>query len=150
VSEAGVRNGEPYGVIEARSSELKGVEIGPEEVPSVIDEVPILTLAASQAEGRTVITGAGELRHKESDRLGNVVQQLGRLGAGVAETGDGLIIDGPTQLKGAEVHSCGDHRMAMTLAIAGLLAEGETLIGNTDSVAVSFPEFFRTLETLSG
>jgi 3-phosphoshikimate 1-carboxyvinyltransferase len=146
----GLRNEEPYGNIKVGSSKLKAIEIGPETIPSMVDEIPLLALAATQANGTTIIRGAQELRFKESDRLNGIATQLNRLGAAVIEKPDGLQITGPTPLKGATVDSFGDHRLAMTLSIAGLIADGETIIKNAESVAISFPEFFDKLRKLHG
>jgi len=146
----GIRNEEPYGIIKAGSSKLKAIEIGPETIPSMVDEIPLLALAATQADGTTIIRGARELRFKESDRLNGIATQLNRLGAVVTEKPDGLQIAGPTPLKGTTVDSFDDHRLAMTLAIAGLTADNETIIKNAESVAISFPEFFDKLNGLHG
>ncbi|MCX5781350.1 MAG: 3-phosphoshikimate 1-carboxyvinyltransferase, partial [Elusimicrobia bacterium] len=117
-------------------------------IPRLIDEIPILALAATQAEGITQISDAGELRVKESDRLKTISSELNKMGANIEEKKDGLIIHGKTKLRGAEVESFGDHRIAMTLAIAGLVAEGETLIKNVECVDTSFPGFFELLQSL--
>jgi len=136
------RNEEPHGTIKVSSSRLKAIKIGAEDIPSMIDEIPILALVATQAEGKTIITGAEELRFKESDRLKTITIGLRRMGAAIVEKPDGLEIDGPTPLRGAEVDSFGDHRLAMTMAIAGLIAEGWTTISGFESVNISFPQFF--------
>jgi 3-phosphoshikimate 1-carboxyvinyltransferase len=112
------------------------------------DEIPILAVAATQAEGTTTIRDAGELRVKESDRLAAIAENLKRMNANVRETKDGLIIQGPTPLKGAEIDSHGDHRIVMSFSIAGLLAQGETVIKNVECVSTSFPEFFDILHTV--
>ena len=142
-------SGEPAADIEVRNAKLGAVEVTRELMPRLIDEVPALVLAATQASGTTVISGAGELRVKESDRLKTVSSELGRMGADITETEDGLIIRGPVKLRGAEVESHGDHRVAMTLAVAGLIAEGETVIRNVDCVSTSFPGFMSTLSGVS-
>ncbi|RKX21947.1 MAG: 3-phosphoshikimate 1-carboxyvinyltransferase, partial [Candidatus Zixiibacteriota bacterium] len=142
------RNEEPLGTIKVSSSRLKAIKIGAEDIPSMIDEIPILALAATQAEGKTIITGAEELRFKESDRLKTITIGLRRMGAAIVEKPDGLEIDGPTPLRGAEVDSFGDHRLAMTMAIAGLIAEGRTTISGFESVNISFPQFFDKLTRL--
>ncbi len=144
------RNEEPIGDITVAGSKLKSININWEEVPSLIDEIPLLAMVATQAEGTTVISGAEELRHKESDRLAAISSQLQKMGASVDEQPDGLVIHGPTPLKGANVDSLGDHRIAMTMAVAGLIADSETKIDNADSVAISFPEFFGLLSQLQG
>lgn len=141
-------SGEPAADILVRTAPLKGVEISGEIIPSLIDEIPILAVAATQAEGTTIIKDAGELRFKETDRLKAVASELGRMGAHVMETSDGLIIEGPVSLKGCLCHSYGDHRIAMALAVAGLVAEGETIIKESESVSISFPGFMEKLHEL--
>jgi 3-phosphoshikimate 1-carboxyvinyltransferase len=137
---------EPTGWIEARSSRLRGVDIPASVVPTLIDEVPALAAAATQAEGVFTVSGAGELRVKESDRIAALVGGLRLMGAQVEERPDGLVIDGGRPLRGAVVDSHGDHRIAMALAVAALAAEGETRIEDAACVDVSFPEFFDLLE----
>ena len=112
-----------------------------EIIPRIIDEIPILAVAATQAEGVTEIRGAKELRIKESDRIKTTASELRKLGAKIEELDDGLKITGPTQLKGTTVQSYGDHRIAMAMAIAGLIAEGETFIEDTECIETSFPGF---------
>jgi 3-phosphoshikimate 1-carboxyvinyltransferase len=136
---------EPVGWIVARTSELHGTAIGGDVVPALIDEVPALAVAAAHAEGTTTITGAKELRVKESDRIAALALNLRRLGARVDERPDGLVIEGKATLKGAAVRSFGDHRIAMAMAIAGLSAEGETSIEEAECASVSFPEFWDVL-----
>ena len=140
--------GEPVADISGASSELHGIDLGPADVAAAIDELPILCLAATQARGRTTIRGAGELRHKESDRIAGIRDGLTALGAMVEVDGDDLTIDGPTTLLGADVDSRGDHRLAMTFAVAGLIAHGETRISGAASAAVSYPGFFGDLERI--
>ena len=140
--------GEPIADLTVRSSELRGIEVSPAEVAGAIDEIPILCLAATQASGRTTVRGAGELRHKESDRLAGIVTGLRALGARIEIDGDDLRIDGPTPLVGAATDSLDDHRLAMTFAIAGLIATGPTGVGRPDSVAISYPGFFHDLERI--
>jgi 3-phosphoshikimate 1-carboxyvinyltransferase len=140
--------GEPVADLIARSSDLHAVELGPADVAAAIDEVPLLCLAATAAAGTTVIRGAGELRHKESDRIAGVVNGLRALGADIAVEGDDLRIRGGTSLRGAETDSLDDHRLAMTFAIAGLVAGGETLVGRPGSAAISYPGFFDDLEAV--
>lgn len=135
------RLGEPVGSIRARYGDLKGVEIGGQEIPRTIDELPILAVAASQAEGTTVIREAAELRVKESDRIDACTQMLRVLGGDVEELEDGLVIQGPTTLEGGVVDARGDHRMAMSAAIAGLVASGTVRVEGWDFVATSFPRF---------
>ena len=110
--------------------------------------LPILCLAATQARGRTVIRAAGELRHKESDRIAGIVAGLGALGARIESAGDDIVIEGPGPLRGTVVDSLDDHRLALTFAIAGLIATGRTTIRGAESVAVSYPSFFVDLERI--
>ena len=135
--------------LKVRSSELKSVEITAEEVPSLVDEIPLIALLATQAEGVTRIRGAKELRYKECDRLHALYLNLRKMGAKIEEQEDGLIIEGPTRLKGAEVQSFNDHRLAMTLIIAALIAEGEMSVDNLDCIQISYPEFWQHLKALS-
>ena len=141
--------GEPVADIAVRSSSLRGIEVDGEMVPRLIDEVPLLALAACFAHGETVVRGARELRVKESDRLRATARELGRLGADIEELDDGLRIRGGIRLQGCRVRSYGDHRLAMMLAVAGLVATGETVIGNAGAVLVSYPEFWGELERLA-
>ncbi len=139
---------EPYGDIVARHSPLHGLELDPQFVPKMIDEIPILAVLATQAEGETIISGAAELRVKESDRLAALAANLRAMRAHVEELPDGLIIKGPSRLCGAEIDSCGDHRIAMAFAIAGLCADSTTTIRNAECVDISFPGFFEVLRRL--
>ena len=142
-------NDEPIADIVARSSDLKGVEIGGDLVPLVVDELPVLAVAASRAAGTTVIADADELRVKESDRIAATVDGLARLGATVEERQDGMTIHGGGRLSGSTVHSYGDHRIAMSMAVAGLAAEGETTIDGAEAAGVSYPGFWDTLASIS-
>jgi 3-phosphoshikimate 1-carboxyvinyltransferase len=142
------RTGEPVGTVTASRAALRGAEIGGELIPALLDEVPLLALAATQAEGETVIRDAGERRVKESDRLGTTAAALTALGGNVETTPEGLIITGPTPLRGAEIDSAGDHRIAMMAAIAALLAEGETVIHGAEYIGTSFPGFAEALREL--
>jgi len=139
---------EPMGTIEIKGERLHGTEIKGAEIANVIDEIPILAVAAALAAGRTVISDAGELRVKETDRLAAIATNLRAMGAHVAETEDGLTIDGGFPLQGARLESFGDHRIAMAFAIAGLFAEGETVITGTECVNTSYPGFYDTLDGL--
>jgi 3-phosphoshikimate 1-carboxyvinyltransferase len=141
--------GEPLADLTVRSSELHAIDLGAEEVAVAIDEIPILCLAATQARGRTTIRGAGELRNKESDRIAGVVAGLTALGARIDVDGDDITIDGPTPLVGAATETLDDHRLAMTFAVAGLIASGTTTIDLAESAAVSYPSFFLELERLT-
>lgn len=138
--------GEPRADLTVRSSELHGIDLGPTDVAAAIDEIPVLCLAAACAAGTTTIGGAGELRHKESDRIEGTAAGLRALGARVEVIGDDLVIHGGTRLSGATVDSLDDHRLAMTFAVAGLLAYGQTSIGRPTSAAISYPGFFAELE----
>jgi len=142
--------GEPAGDVEVRASDLVGATILAEEVPSLIDELPILAVAACHARGETVVRGAGELRAKESDRIEAVVEQLRRIGGHIRATPDGFRIKGvPARLRGGVVDSHGDHRLAMLGAIAGVASiEGVELRG-AEAAAVSFPGFFEVLEQVA-
>ncbi|HEV8253959.1 MAG TPA: 3-phosphoshikimate 1-carboxyvinyltransferase [Vicinamibacteria bacterium] len=136
------REPEPTGWIAASSSELHGLEVPPDLVPALIDEVPALAVAAAFARGTTRISGASELRVKESDRVAALAGGLARMGSRVDERPDGLIVHGGTALHGACVEAHGDHRIAMALAVAALAAEGETEIADAECASVSFPEFY--------
>jgi 3-phosphoshikimate 1-carboxyvinyltransferase len=140
--------GEPLADLSVRSSELHGIDIGPDDVAAAIDEIPILCLAATQARGKTTIRGAGELRNKESDRIAGIAAGLGALGARIAVDGDDITIEGPSTLVGSRTQTLDDHRLAMTFAVAGLIASGSTSIDRADSAAVSYPSFFTELERL--
>jgi 3-phosphoshikimate 1-carboxyvinyltransferase len=142
--------GEPVGLIRARASELQGTHVTSVEVPSLIDEIPVLAVAATQARGETVISGAEELRYKESDRIAAVVAALRAIGADAEELPDGLAIRGPTRLTGGEIDARGDHRIAMALAIAGLVAQGGVRVKGWGSVDTSFPEFLDVLGRAQG
>ncbi len=138
--------GEPLADLVVRSSDLHGIDVAPHEVAAAIDEIPILCLAAAVARGSTTIRGAGELRHKESDRIAGVMTGLTALGAAVSVDGDDLHIDGGSRLRGAATDSLDDHRLAMTFAIASLVAKGDTTIGRPGSASISYPGFFDDLE----
>jgi 3-phosphoshikimate 1-carboxyvinyltransferase len=138
--------GEPVADLTVRSSVLEAIDVSPAEVAAAIDEIPVLCLAATQAHGRTTIRGAGELRHKESDRIAGIAAGLTALGARVTVDGDDLAIDGPTALSGAPTESLDDHRLAMTFAVAGLIARGETTIDAPACASISYPGFFTELE----
>ncbi len=137
--------GEPLADIRVRSSELRAIDLGPDEVASAIDEIPILCLAAAHAAGSTTIRGAGELRHKESDRIAGTAAGLTALGADVTVEGDDLRIRRGRALRGTTVDSLDDHRLAMTFAIAGLVGAGRTTVLRPGSAAISYPGFFDDL-----
>ena len=138
--------GEPVADLRVRSSNLKGCTIAGDIIPRMIDEVPILAVAAVFAEGTTVIKDAAELRVKESDRISVMAQQLTKMGAKVTELPDGMEITGATSLTGTELDSYTDHRIAMSLAIAGLNASGVTTVGRAEAASISYPNFFDTLK----
>ena len=143
-----VEAGEPLADIVVQSSELRGMEIAGNIIPRLIDEIPILTVAGCVAKGRTVIRDAGELRVKESDRIATVANELSHLGARIEPLPDGMIIHGGRPLLGTQVDSHLDHRLAMTLAIAGLVAKGETTIGHARAAQVSYPAFWQALQQM--
>ncbi|MFQ5846454.1 MAG: 3-phosphoshikimate 1-carboxyvinyltransferase [Candidatus Methylomirabilales bacterium] len=138
--------GEPRANLHVRSGPLRGVRIGGDLIPRLIDEIPVLGMAAACAEGKTVIRGAAELRVKESDRIRSLAIELNRMGVQTEELEDGLIIHGGQGLRGARCESHGDHRMAMALTVAGLRAEGETTVLDTGCISTSFPGFVETLQ----
>lgn len=140
--------GEPVGDIRARPAALEAATVGGDLIPRMIDEVPLLAVIATQAEGTTVIRDAAELRVKESDRLAAMAEVLGAMGADISEHDDGLEITGPTPLSGATVDSRGDHRVAMSAAVAGLIAEGETVIRGAQCISTSYPTFIDDLRSL--
>jgi len=142
-------NHEPVADLVVRSRPLKGIPIGPESVPKTIDEFPILCVAAAGAEGETVIRGAEELRVKETDRIQAIVRELAKLGVDLKELPDGLVIRGGRKLSGARCLSYGDHRIAMALAIAGLVAEGETVVEGAEWIETSFPGFKKLLQSVA-
>lgn len=141
---------EPSGRIVARSSELRGVSLSPRDVPAVIDELPILAVAAAFARGRFEVRGASELRVKESDRIAGMVEGLTAMGARIEEREDGFSIEGGGPLVGAAVDSHGDHRIAMALSVAALRARGETEVTGAEAVSISLPGFFPELERGAG
>ena len=143
-----VKEGEPWGTVEIQGARLKGTVIRGKEIPNVIDELPILAVAGALAQGTTLIADAAELRVKETDRLAAIATNLRAMGVSVTETDDGLEIFGGAPLKGARLSSFGDHRIAMAFAIAGLFAEGETIIDGVECVATSYPGFYETLQRL--
>jgi 3-phosphoshikimate 1-carboxyvinyltransferase len=141
---------EPAGDLVAEHSELQACTVDdPATIAGLIDEIPVLAVAATQAQGRTTIRGAAELRHKESDRIAALAEGLRAMGASVEEFDDGLAIDGPAALRGAPVRAFGDHRIAMALAVAALVADGPTEIDDAAAVAVSYPRFFHDLASLA-
>ncbi len=138
--------GEMVGTLKIKHSPLKAIQIKKNRVPSVIDELPILAILATQAEGKTTVSGAEELRVKESDRIHAICLNLKNMGADVTENDDGFSINGPTKLKGTKIFTFGDHRIAMAFTIAGLITYGEVKLDNSDCVRISCPEFYQLLE----
>ena len=141
-------SGEPVADVVVRAGDLRGIEVRGDQVPRMIDEFPILAVVASQAEGTTMVGDAAELRVKETDRIANIAVELRKLGARIEERPDGFVVEGPTPLVGTQVNSHGDHRLAMSLAIAGLVAEGKTTVEGAECIADSFPGFEKTLRAL--
>ena len=148
VSAARLQSGEPVADVRMCCHPLHGTEIGGAMIPRLIDEIPVLCVVAAAAEGKTVVRDAQELRVKESDRIAAIAEGLSRMGAAAEATPDGLIIEGARTLKGAQVNSRGDHRIAMALAVAGLVAEGETIIEQAECIRTSYPDFARDLAAL--
>ncbi|WLR43729.1 3-phosphoshikimate 1-carboxyvinyltransferase [Bacillus carboniphilus] len=141
---------EPLANIHIQSSQLKGIEIGGALIPRLIDEIPVIALLASQAQGTTVIKDAAELKVKETNRIDTVVQELSKLGVNIEATLDGMIIKGKNSLHGnATVSSYGDHRIGMMLAIASTICQEEILLENSEAINVSYPMFFEHLEQLA-
>ena len=138
--------GEPVADLRVRHSQLKACEISGDAIPRLIDEIPILAVAAVFAEGTTIVKDAEELRVKESDRITVMATQLNQMGASVKELPDGMEITGGTTLQGTEVDSYTDHRIAMSLAIAALNASGTTTIHRAEAAAISYPDFTATLQ----
>ncbi|MFO8009199.1 MAG: 3-phosphoshikimate 1-carboxyvinyltransferase [Dehalococcoidia bacterium] len=139
---------EPIADLMVESSALKGVEIRGDLIPRLIDEIPVIAVAASVARGTTVIRDAAELRVKESDRIKATVTELTRMGAQIEETPDGMVIQGVSKLRGAQCQTYVDHRLAMAIAVAGICAEGETFLSEYESVDISYPDFWRDLERI--
>jgi 3-phosphoshikimate 1-carboxyvinyltransferase len=140
------RAGDPVATVHVRGGEpLRGTEILPAEVPSLLDEIPLLAVVASQAAGETRVTGARELRVKESDRLKQLVLGLKAMGADIDELDDGFVLSGPARLRAAEIDAAHDHRIAMSFAIAGLVADGETQVEGAEWADISYPGFFAAL-----
>ncbi|MFA7002217.1 MAG: 3-phosphoshikimate 1-carboxyvinyltransferase, partial [Candidatus Omnitrophota bacterium] len=133
---------EPIGDIRVLGSRLRGTRVRPEEIPSLIDELPVLMVLMSLSQGESLVSGAGELRVKETDRIQAMVQNLKAVGASIEELPDGCMVRGIDRLNGGTVQSYADHRTAMSLAVASLACRGEIRIENTDCVAISFPGFF--------
>ena len=152
VAVEGFRNAgnEPVADLRVQSAHLHAVEIEGDTVVRMIDEFPILAVAATQAEGTTIVRDAAELRVKETDRIATVAEELTKLGAHIKPTPDGYVVQGPTPLHGAAVSSHGDHRLAMALVVAGLVADGTTQIDNIGCVNDSFPGFVGLMRAIGG
>lgn len=144
-----IENGEPVADLVIESSHLRGVTIEGNMIPKLIDELPLLAVAATQAEGRTIIRDAKELRVKESDRIETVANNLKAMGCEITATEDGFIIDGPQPLQGATLPTYHDHRIAMSFAIAGLFAKGRTTILDAETAEISFPGFYNLLDDIT-
>jgi 3-phosphoshikimate 1-carboxyvinyltransferase len=145
-----ILSNEPLADISIKYSELNAVELNGSIIPRLIDEIPVIAVAATQAKGKTVIKGAEELRFKESDRIKTTVHELKRLGANIEESRDGIIIYGPTKLKKGICQSYGDHRIAMISVIAGLAASDQTIVEKVECIETSFPAFSAVINSLSG
>ena len=139
---------EPVADLLIESSELTGVEIGGDLIPRLIDEIPVIAVAACAAKGTTIIKDAAELRVKETDRIRNLAGELSKLGADVEEMPDGMVVHGKAKLHGATCSSHHDHRLAMALAIAGLIAEGQTLIEHAEVAGISYPSFWQDMASI--
>jgi 3-phosphoshikimate 1-carboxyvinyltransferase len=144
------RTGEPVGDVTTIGSPVRPVQLGATDVPLLIDELPLVALLATQADGTSYIHGAEELRVKETDRISGVARVLSAFGGRVEELADGFAIRGPTRLRGAQVSSGGDHRLALLAAVAGAAAEGDTYVDSAEAAAVSLPEFPILFSKLGG
>jgi 3-phosphoshikimate 1-carboxyvinyltransferase len=140
---------EPVADVTVQASDLTGAEVGGDTVVRMIDEFPVLAVAATQARGATVARDAAELRVKETDRIATVITELRALGARIEPLPDGFVVEGPTPLHGATVDSHGDHRLAMALAVAGLITEGEVVVENAECIDDSFPGFAELIRRLT-
>lgn len=151
VSNQSVHGGEPIGDLQVKGgAALKAIFLDKAAVPTLIDEIPLLAVAATQADGVSILRGLGELRVKETDRLKAMATNLKKMGARIEEVEDGLLITGPTPLKGAPVESFHDHRIAMSMAVASLVAKGTTDIFDASCVNISYPDFWDHLQKLKG
>jgi len=140
--------GETIGKLKVFHQTLNAITITKDDVPGLIDELPIIAILATQAKGRTEIRDAEELRVKESDRIHAVCKNLKKMGADIKEQKDGFIINGPTPLNGAEIETFHDHRIAMAFTIAGLISEGDVVLDHPECASISYPEFYDELERL--
>lgn len=141
-------SGEPVADIHVSSSDLHGCEVSGNIIPTLIDEIPVVAVMAACANGTTIIKDAAELKVKESDRIATVTENLKKMGCDITPTNDGMIINGGKPLKGTTVNTYLDHRIAMSFAIAGLVAEGETSFDNEQCCQISYPDFFKTINTI--
>ena len=146
IEEERIETGEPVGDLVVEARELRGVMIDGEAVVRMIDEFPILAVAATQARGETIVRDAAELRVKESDRIASIVDSLRRLGASIEARPDGFVVRGPTPLRGGDVDGRGDHRLVMALAVAGWIAAGPVTIEGAERAEDSYPGFFADAE----
>ena len=142
--------GEPVGSVRARASNLQGVQIGGEQIPTLVDEIPALAIAAAHAEGETIVTGAAELRVKESDRIAALVEGLGTLGAQARALPDGIVVEGPAAWSGGDIDERGDHRIALAFALAGVVSGRPVRIKRWETVNTSFPEFWDVVSQARG
>ncbi|MDQ3217045.1 MAG: bifunctional prephenate dehydrogenase/3-phosphoshikimate 1-carboxyvinyltransferase, partial [Actinomycetota bacterium] len=142
--------GEPVGSVRARASNLQGVQIGGEQIPTLVDEIPALAIAAAHAEGETIVTGASELRVKESDRIAALVEGLGTLGAHARALPDGIVVEGPAAWSGGDIDERGDHRIALAFALAGVVSGRPVRIKRWETVNTSFPEFWDVVSQARG
>ncbi len=150
VTEEPIDGGEPRGTVAIRHGPLTGVRVHAEEVPIAIDELPLVALLGCFGDGRTVVSGAGELRHKESDRIAGVVEGLRSIGADAEATEDGFVVRGSGELRGGTLESRGDHRLAMLGAVAGLASRDGVEVTGMDAAAVSYPGFAEDVGSLLG
>ena len=144
-----INDGENVADLEVYFRKIKSAKILEQNIPNIIDEIPILAILATQAEGRTVIKGAKELRYKECDRIHAICSNLKKMNANILELDDGFIIEGPSKLIGARVVTYGDHRIAMAFSIAGLISKEPVILDNQDCVSISFPNFFQKLKEVA-
>jgi 3-phosphoshikimate 1-carboxyvinyltransferase len=140
--------GETIGNLNISYQPMKGITITKDEVPGLIDELPVIAVLATQANGKTIVRGAEELRIKECDRIHALCVNLNKMGAEIEELDDGFIINGPTPLNGAEIETFHDHRIAMAFTIAGLVSEGDVVLDHPECVSISYPEFYKELDRL--
>jgi len=150
ITDVECRNGELVGELLVKSSAVRGGTIEKETTAALIDEIPVLAVMGAASQKGLTIRDAGELRIKETDRIATIVENLRRMGVRLEETPDGLVIEGGQKFRAAELNSFGDHRIAMAFTVAALCADGESVIRGAEAAAVSFPEFFETLQSVRG